>query len=162
MSQKSSGKGLVFQSPVFTNKSIYLQKDPSPGKSILNEPNYSNVTFFDSLIVGDGDIYQKDVSGGISLFKPYNNGGAGSVYHTENTNTFGGFQKGVRQEMFDNGLDCALNQTYPLPPGSPCSLNISAETTRCLNRMMALSDLSKTKQSQLVIYKRDQAATRTF
>ena len=161
----ATGPGLVFQSPVFVNKSIYLEKapDPAPSTGILPPSAvYANVTFGDMVAVGNGIVYQNKAGSAPTPFQPYAPGKTGSVYQAENNSTFGGFLKGVRMEGSDTGLECMFNEADVLHPTNPiCTLNtsLSAANQACMDLRNVKTDLSLTASSKLVINKQNSSSS---
>ncbi|AHZ84750.1 hypothetical protein EP01_07335 [Bdellovibrio bacteriovorus] len=95
----AGSSGLVFQSPVFVNRNIYLPTDEAADDATPDSINYAGVTFADRVYMGNGDIMTAK-----GKYSPRNSGQMGDRFWAD-VRTFGGFLKGVEN---DGGLDAGL------------------------------------------------------
>lgn len=127
-SEIAKSGGLHFLSSVFVNGDVYLPDS--------NSKKFSNVTFADKLILGNGYVKQDN-----DYFIPNTLGGDADKY-TSQLNNFGGFLGGVELDPErDLGLD-VLSGIYN--PGVVIS-NFDV----CKQRQLAKMDLTKSRDSQL-------------
>jgi hypothetical protein len=127
--QFSGSQGLLFTSPVFVNRDI-----------ILNSTGYSPVTFAERVYMGSGKVLS-----GSSPFKPASNGADGQRYWRDVT-SFGGFLKGLENDgALDAGLNAYIGNTVGAPPPSNDLMS------RCIDRNLSQSDLSKILNSSLTL-----------
>ncbi len=143
---EATGAGLVFQSPVFVNKNIYLGAKAPEGST---SGDFVNITFGDSVSLGEGVIYQKkSEGGGFDPFKPLNAGGDDSTYNYQNVGVFGGFLRGLKLEMKDSGLDCLFNDP------AACTVDTSL-MSKCISRSQLFADLNASKDAYLMARKKE-------
>ena len=126
------GRGLIFESPVFVNGSVYLPNHP-----VGSPPPYSPVTFSNKIVLGDGKVMQ-----GTLPYHPRHH------HQTWNDNPyFGGFLKGVD---IDGKRDIGLDYFSGKHSRSLSRLVASqANMQKCLQHQMIEIDLNQTIESQL-------------
>ncbi|MEN9724475.1 MAG: hypothetical protein RJB38_2461 [Pseudomonadota bacterium] len=133
------GKGLTFNSPVFTNGNIILPNSDTPGQ----EPRYTPVAFNDLVVLGKGTVFKDG-----KPFTPLAEAGLESLLNTYNP-SFGGLRGGVRmQSTMDRGL-AYLFQTQTLDQAA-----IEAATSNmkaCITRNEILGDPFATAESRFVL-----------
>nr|WP_295900487.1 hypothetical protein [uncultured Bdellovibrio sp.] len=108
-SDLGSSPGLVFNSPVFVNKDIYLPEDNGPAIQVDGNTQYSAVTFAERVYLGNGWVKK----GNNEVYSPRSMGGLADRYWAD-ARTFGGFLKGIEN---DGGLDKGL-EVFKNGPGS--------------------------------------------
>lgn len=131
-SKKSSSRGVTFKSPVFVNTNVILpDSDDSPD-------SYSDVTFADKVILGNGRVLQD-----------------GASFHP--TGEVGGRLQTWTDLSFMNGFLGGIEIDGEIDPGLPYflgnqlgSVSETALAQQCIQRNSVLSSLSNTKYSQLV------------
>lgn len=127
--QMAGSPGLVFLSPVFVNRNIYL-----------NQSGYSPVTFADRVYMGEGKIMA-----GNAPYKPGTNGGTGARYWRDIA-SFGGFLKGLEN---DGAMDAGLN-VYAGGVSSTTPVNEDL-MKKCIDRNLSQADLRKILNSALSV-----------
>lgn len=126
----NSGQGLVFESPVFVNYNIHIPPE--------NRPNFPNVTFADTVILGRGVLMQS----GRPAQQPLNGGLDARLYTS--ASGFGGFLRGIK---IDDQLDLGLNVLSGRTPGTPPD---DTNFRSCIDRNRTKYDLTATRDSRLV------------
>lgn len=94
------GPGLIFMSPVFVNRDMFVPFSPDRSSSSLA---YTPVTFADRVILGGGRVFEKD--------HPYSpkKAGAEDEKGWVDNRTFGGLQRGLENDgARDRGLDAFI------------------------------------------------------
>lgn len=124
-----SDKGMVFNSPVFVNENIFIDRDPA---------NYTPATFNDVVVIGNGLIKTQNGA-------PFKIGESLGVkrYWTD-LNTFGGFIRGIDS---DGKRDAGLSTLNGVSDSTILNNDI---ITQCINIIRSQSDLKLTKDSRLV------------
>lgn len=123
------GAGLVFESPVFVNRDIYLPAATTSG--------FTPVTFAGRVQMGSGFIYQ----GGQPL-APQTPGGFGHQFYNELPG-FGGFLGGVDSDgIQDEGLNVLIAQDTEPPD--------TTNLRECAEHNLNISMLTRTKESSLM------------
>ena len=132
--ERAQYPGLVFDSPVFVNGSIYLPKTVDDTQS---DTVYSPVSFNEKVIMGDGPIMR-----GGKEFRPATAGGDSDQFWSS-IREFGGFQKGVD---VDGGRDGGLDNLS----GKSAATSVNKDLMQqCIDRTLAMTDLRKTVDSTL-------------
>lgn len=140
-SELGTSTGLVFQSPVFVNRSLHI---PYVDTSSVSSPSkYSAVTFADRVYLGNGSIKANGVS-----YAPASVGGLKDRYWTD-ARTFGGFLKGLEN---DGGLDKGLS-VFKNGPGS-----ISSGLASNMDLMKQCIEHTQMRASKDRLYKSEAAA----
>ncbi|QDK38511.1 hypothetical protein [Bdellovibrio sp. NC01] len=126
--------GLVFDSPVYVNGSIYL---PNPADKSATDSMYSPVTFNEKVIMGEGPIMRSQKE-----FRPSSAGGATDQFWS-NISEFGGFLKGVD---VDGGRDGGLDNLS----GKTAQQTVDKTLMKqCIDRTLAMTSLKQTQDSIL-------------
>lgn len=128
-SKSEAGSGLVFESPVFVNRNIYLPNATAPG--------FTPVTFASRVQIGSGQIFQ-----GGNYLAPQTPGGVGHQFYNEIPG-FGGFLGGVDSDgIQDEGLNVLISKDVD-PPNTSNMWN-------CAEHNLDISVLARTKKSSLM------------
>ncbi|WII72308.1 hypothetical protein QJS83_00310 [Bdellovibrio sp. 22V] len=137
--------GLIFESPVFVNGSVFLPDTPplNPGAP-EGDTVYAPVTFKDKIILGQGPIMRKDPeTGAISEFRPRTSGYESDQFWS-NVRQFGGFQKGVEVDGDrDEGLDFLSGLRTEASTADPNMMQ------RCIEYNLSKYDLGRTFNSRV-------------
>ena len=129
------GKGLVFESPVFVHRNIYL-----PKHSPATQPPYSPVTFLDKVILGKGHIMQ-----GRAVYKPKISNTFAPVWI--DTPYFGGFLNGLK---IDGEEDMGLDYFSGKQSTALAQLQLSHQNMKnCIEHSLVEIDYLQTLESQL-------------
>lgn len=128
------GSGLIFTSPVFVNKDIFLPTAPKPDSSA--DAPYAAVTFADRVILGNGLV--KTEEGG---FQPSSAGGEEDRLWNDN-HSFGGFQRGIE---IDGGADLGLRVFAHLAQGTPPDVDLMGKCIKRTNLMGSTEYLQSTR-----------------
>lgn len=124
-----SDKGMVFNSPVFVNESIFVDREPT---------NYTPATFNEVVVMGNGIIKTQNGT-------PFKIGEAlGVKRYWPDLNTFGGFVRGIDS---DGKQDVGLSTLNGVSDSATLNNDI---ITQCINIIRSQSDLDLTKNSRLV------------
>lgn len=127
--QLAGSSGLVFLSPVFVNRNVFV-----------NQSGYSPVTFADRVYMGEGKVMS-----GNAPYKPTSNGGTGERYWRDIA-SFGGFLKGLEN---DGATDAGLNvYAGGISASTPANEDLMK---RCIERNLSQADLSKILNSHLSV-----------
>lgn len=140
--EMAGSSGLVFQSPVFVNRNIYLPTDESGDDASPDSINYAGVTFADRVYMGNGDIMTSK-----GKFSPRSSGQMGDRFWAD-VRTFGGFLKGVEN---DGGLDAGLVYL------SDKTKSINVDKTL----MAKCQDMSTKQADKTSVYRSELGARRT-
>lgn len=126
------GKGLIFESPIYVNRNIYLNS--------ISQEQYAPVTFASDVVMGSGRLMRNNTT----PFTPMNLGGPGSKYYSD-INSFGGFKNGLTVlGEIDPGLDVLSG----IVEGNNVT-DLKKTMEICIDRSKAITDLEKTKKSDI-------------
>lgn len=128
----SSGVGIVFESPVYVNRDVYI-----PAHSTAADPPYSPATFGQKVILGTGRVWE-----GGALMVPQTPGGQATRFYDQ-ASGLGGFLKGIDIDGADDqGLNAWFGAlTLPAP-----DLTLANE---CRDNTKNKNNLENTKNSPL-------------
>ncbi|WP_374073404.1 hypothetical protein [Bdellovibrio bacteriovorus] len=135
--------GLVFNSPVFVNKDIYLPVDNGSEKDVAGTTFYSAVTFADRVYLGNGWVKRNSDE----KYAPRSLGGLADRYWAD-ARTFGGFLKGIEN---DGGLDKGL-EVFKKGPGSVNSGALASSMEmmkKCIDFALSRAKIDEIKKSEL-------------
>lgn len=135
--------GLVFNSPVFVNKDIYLPVDNGSEKEVAGTTFYSAVTFADRVYLGNGWVKRNSDE----KYAPRSLGGLADRYWAD-SRTFGGFLKGIEN---DGGLDKGLD-VFKKGPGSVNSGALASSMElmkKCIDFALSRAKVDEMKKSEL-------------
>lgn len=115
-----ASQGLVFQSPVFVNRHLYVPYDSGTGDATDTSVPYSAVTFADRVYLGNGWVRSANKE-----YSPRSAGGMTDRYWAD-ARTFGGFLKGIEN---DGGADAGLQYFAKIVTGTPPSTELMSKCT---------------------------------
>ncbi|UOF01816.1 hypothetical protein [Bdellovibrio reynosensis] len=115
-----ASQGLVFQSPVFVNRHLYVPYDSGTGDATDTSIPYSAVTFADRVYLGNGWVRSANKE-----YSPRSAGGTTDRYWAD-ARTFGGFLKGIEN---DGGADAGLQYFAKMVTGTQPNTELMSKCT---------------------------------